>query len=182
VDVLENTKTLTIKCSLVDGLIDAGIVLGTKWNKMEGAMATGTCSTDEWLAQPGYQSFSALARIVLDPADGANFALRLRARRFLIQKVTDDLVVPNIATDRMAAIAGVMAANADNTTVPPAGASPVISTDPKTNKFVVYTNSAAMSFSHGSLLNGGATTPFLLGTARVQTDAISYLFNNIIAP
>src|SRR6185369_4366874 len=30
-DILENTETLEIRCALVNGLIDAGILVGNKW-------------------------------------------------------------------------------------------------------------------------------------------------------
>lgn len=183
VDVLENTQTLAIRCSTVDGLIAAGIITGTPWNKMEGAAATGTCVGDEWKAQPAYLTFSSIARWILDSADGANFAAQVRARRFLIQKVNEDTVVPNSATNTMAALAGLMEQNGDTTlAAPPLNPSPAITDMPKTNKFVKYTNATGFAFSHGSLLTGGTTNEGRLGTVRVQTDAIFYLINNILIP
>ena len=56
--------------------------------------------------QPGYATFSATARWILDPADPANFASKLATKRFLIQEVVGDTVVPNIATERLAALDG----------------------------------------------------------------------------
>lgn len=196
VDVLENTQTLAIRCSTVDGLIDAGIVTGTKWNGISGPggvagpTSTGTCVGDEWKAQPGYLTFSSIARWVLDSSDGANFVGRLPAagKKFLIQKVVGDTVVPNVATDTMAALTGLAAPGAADTTagatLPLTTPSAAITTNLTTSKWVTYTSTAEYVFRHGSLLSGAAnpaapTTPELLGTNRVQLDAITFLSGNL---
>jgi dienelactone hydrolase len=180
VDILENTETLAIRCSTVDGLIDAGIITGTKWNGVSGAGATGTCAGVEWRSQPGYLTFSSIARWVLDSSDGANFASRLAAKRFLIQKVKADTVVPNVTTDNMARLTGFTASVegdvSDNTVALP---SPAILTSPTSNKWLQYTSDANFTFVHGSLLNGGASTEAQRGTKRVQVDAITFLINNV---
>ena len=67
------------------------------------------CADEAWQAQPGYQQFSGVARWVIDPADGANFMSRLATKKFLIQEVVDDQVVPNFATDIEGALAGLIA-------------------------------------------------------------------------
>ncbi len=183
VDVLENTNNLTIRCSTVDGLIDAGIIVGgTKWNGMTGAGATGTCVGTEWRTQPGYLTFSSIARWILDSSDGANFAGRLALRRFLLQKVVGDQVVPNVATESLARLTGMTAWSAGDTAAAnPLPPSAIITTNPKANKWVEYTSNANFEFSHGSLLSG-TTVPQQFATGRIQTDAIVYLVNNILVP
>ena len=233
VDILENTQTLAIRCSLVDGLIGAGILTGMPSSAGAGAL----CLTDEWKTQPGYRQFSAIGRWVLDPADPANFTRKLAAKRFLIQEVVGDLVVPNVATDNEAALTGLMAATADKyfpvctagvraglacgsdaqcpggtcaLQQPPSAA---ITTMPMTNKFTKHvtlapdaaTSFAGNIFGHASLLRppgrcsvtmttvcgepGKATgcpaTEICasspdgnLGTARLQTDLITFLVLN----
>ncbi len=207
VDVLENTANLTIRCSLVDALIGVGVVMGDPFNPAAG---TGLCTTDAWKAQAGYQRFSAIARWALDPADGANFTGKLAVRKFLIQEVVNDQVVPNIATERLAALVGLMAsaAMADPATNPAAVTpSAAITTNPTASKFVRYPNLApnlaasfiGNTFAHSSLLQpaptalppaGDPPVPLtcnpatgvacdgVLGTARMQTDAITFLVTN----
>jgi dienelactone hydrolase len=180
VDILENTENLAIRCSTVDGLIDAGIITGTKWNGVSGAGATGTCAGTEWRSQPGYLTFSSIARWVLDSSDGANFTSRLAAKRFLIQKVKDDAVVPNVATDNMARLTGfTVPADGDATDITVAAPSAPLLTAPQTNKWLQYTSNTNFTFVHGSLLNGGSTIEAQRGTRRVQVDAITYLVNNV---
>ncbi|MBA3397063.1 MAG: hypothetical protein H0T89_30820 [Deltaproteobacteria bacterium] len=192
VDIIENTQTLAIKCSVIDGLIDAGILMGPKYDT-KGTPAdptddTGLCVGDEWKTQPGYRQFSAIARWVLDPADPANFMRRLAGtKRFLIQEVVGDTVVPNLATDRQALLGGLtmplMADPALSGTPPPSAA---ITSMPMTNKFVKYpdlpanagTGFPGNAFTHSSLLRPATGTAGLLGTIRIQTDAITYLVLN----
>lgn len=178
VGILENTQSLPIRCQLVDGLIDAGILQGEKSNLL--AMPpTGLCTTDAWKSQVGYRQFSVIARWVVDPADPANFTRKLAARRFLIQQVDDDKTVPNANSAAMGALTGLTAMTADPLLQlpPPAPtASAAITTNPMTNKYVRYPTTAQNSFEHGSLLipapsgNSG-----VLGTLRMQTDAVTFL-------
>lgn len=200
VDVLENTQTLAIRCTTVDGLIDAGIIMGTKWNGVSGPGgvvgpgSTGTCTTDDWKTQAGYLTFSSIARWILDSSDGANFVGRLPAtgKKFLIQQVVGDTVVPNVATNTMAALTGFTMPAAGDTTFPPAtnppGPSPaIVSAFPPmfSGKWLTYTTTTDYVFRHGSLLSGAAVPSSpqaneLLGTARVQVDAITFLVLNVI--
>lgn len=187
VDILENTQTLPIRCSLVNGLIDAGILTGEKWT----GGATGLCTTDAWKIQPGYRQFAAIGRWILDPADPANFTRKLAARRFLIQEVVGDQVVPNVATRNEGALVGLMPAAADcgtpNASPPPAMLpSAAILNMPMTSKWLQYTNSTAAmcapvgnTFEHASLLRPSGTGPDgRLGTQRLQTDALTFLNAN----
>ncbi len=201
VDILENTATLQISCSLVDSLIDAGILVGDKFNPATG---TGLCSTPAWKDQPGYKQFSVIGRWVIDPADPANFTSRLATKKILIQEVVDDQVVPNVATNNEGALVGLMGMNADcfNPLAGQTAPSAAITTNITSNKFVKYPNIApgtvgctsGNTFTHGSLLrpapsvtgvgtcNPGATGDAFcdgsFGTGRMQTDAITFLFVN----
>lgn len=189
-DILENTQELRIRCLLVDGLIDAGILFGEKSN-LAAMPPTGLCTTDAWKEQPGYRQFSVIGRWVLDPADPANFVGTLRLRRLLMQEVVGDLVVPNQATGIEGMLLGLMPGMADRLSDPgnptPSAA---ITTNPNTSKWVRYANLSDMgagmpanTFHHGSLLSpsplpGPPPPDGVLGTVRMQTDAISYLLLN----
>jgi len=199
VDIVENTPSLAIRCSLVDALISVGVITGTPSNPPQ--YTTGTCTTDAWKAQPSYQQFAAINRWAFDPADGANFTAKLATRKFLLQEVVNDQVVPNIATDNEGALVGLAGAAADPANALSPQASVVITTNPTVNKFVKYLNLAPSSatgfpgntFEHASLLLpattvvsgappcnplSGAGCDGLLGTARLQADAVGFLVRN----
>jgi len=189
VDILENTANLTIRCSLVNSLIDAGIVTGDKFDPVAG---TGLCTTDAWKTQAGYQQFAVIGRWVLDPADGANYTSKLATRKYLIQEVVDDQVVPNIATETEAALVGQAGANADcgalNPSPPPLMIpSAALLANPMMSNFLRYPTvapgtsgcAAGNTYEHASLLrpaNGNADGN--LATVRLQTDAFFFLLNN----
>jgi pimeloyl-ACP methyl ester carboxylesterase len=178
-DVLENTQNLSIRCTLIDSLIDAQILQGEKWNG-DATSPTGLCATDAWKAQPGYQTFAATLRWAIDPADGANFAAMTAQKRVLIQQVVNDQVVPNVATERQGALFGLMPANADPFVGGPA--SLAITMNANMNKWVKYANLPengafpGNTFEHASLLRPAVqATDGVLGTKRLQTDAIEFL-------
>ena len=184
-DILENTENLTIRCSLVDALIDAGILTGAKFDPMAG---TGLCTSQDWQTQPGFQQFRAIARWVLDPADPANFTKMLAMRRFLIQEVVGDKVVPNIATFNEGLLVGLTPSMADVNTgavqpLPPSGA---LTMTPMSNKWLMYGDVPpnppfpGNAYEHASLLRpaAGGSAAGQLGTQRMQTDAIFYLLQN----
>ena len=180
IDILENTGTLAIRCSLVDGLIDAGVLVGDKFDPGQN---TGLCTTDAWKDTPSYQQFASIARWVIDPADAANFTRMLAGRKTLLQEVVGDLVVPNIATDRFGALLQLMPLTADPALSQPVAPSAAITTDPMTQKFVKYpsftTPAPGNTFVHSSLLRpANNNADGILGTARLQTDAITYLILN----
>lgn len=181
-DILENTQTLAIRCSLVDGLIAAGILVGEPFNPVN---MTGLCTTDAWKMQPGYRQFSSIARWVLDPADPANFSRKLIGRRVLLQEVVGDTVIPNIATDRFGALMLLTPENADPATAVPPPPSAAITDMPMEGKFVKYPTLPAAgafpgnTFVHSSLLRPANTNQDgILGTLRLQVDAITYLIFN----
>jgi len=186
VDIIENTESLAIRCSVIDGLIDAGIVTGDKFNP---AGPTGICLGDTWKTQPGYRQFAVIGRWVLDPADGVNFTPDLATRRILIQEVVGDTVVPNVTTETEAALVGLTGLTADpaaSATPPPSAA--IGAPTGGVNKFVRYptlppdagVGFPGNTFSHASLLQPtpGAGLAGQLGTIRLQTDAITFLVLN----
>ena len=204
VDILENTLTPQISCSLVDGLIAAGIIMGTPSDITYDAagnatVTTGTCliqsgQPGDWRTQPGYQQFAGVARWVLDPADGANFVGKfLTQKRFLIEEVVLDQVVPNIATDDEGALVGLTPGMADiSAALPPPASAAIV---PATNIWVRYADLGQASgfpgnaFEHASLLRPSSKTSFngnqfaqpaagVLGTLRLQVDALTFLLLN----
>jgi dienelactone hydrolase len=196
IDIVENTESLSIRCSLVNALIGAGVVMGDIWDP---AMPTvGACLTPEWKSQPAYRQFAVIARWVLDPGDPVNFAAKLATRTTLLQEVMGDKVVPNIATDQLGALSGrmpVAAAPAVSVTPPPVSTPPsavvVGVTTPLWVRYVNLPPDAGVgfpgnSFHHASLLRpneDGAMAPTAaeqLGWLRMQADAIEYLGTNVI--
>jgi hypothetical protein len=189
-DIVENTDTVALRCTLIDALIAAGIVVGDPWDPGAG---TGICLTEDWKTQAGYRTFANIARWVLDPADGANYARKLATRVSLLQEVLGDLVVPNEATDQMGALTGrtaVAAAPATGLALPPPP-SPAIVANPNASKWLTYadlppdpgTGFPGNDYHHGSLLVPPGDPPYTtagrLATAQMQTDAITFLFLNV---
>lgn len=207
-DIFENTDNLVIRCTLVDGLIAAGTLMGEPSNLLANP-PTGLCTTDAWKTQPGYAQFAAIGRWVLDPADPANFVTRLvgsmPSRKFLIQMVTADNVVPNIATQNLAALTGRMSSPARTNGAPPVQPTDAINATMPASKFVTYTNAPpnlgagfpGNTYQHASLLSPAtsvnATNPMtdlcnpttapqfcdgVLATQQMVVDAVRYLTNN----
>ncbi len=186
-DILENTQNLTIRCGLVNALIDAGIVMGSKYPATD-----ALCLTDAWKMQPGYIQFSSIGRWVLDPSDDANFIsphpnfAGLDSKRFMLQEVINDQVVPNVASMAEGALAGLtpQMASVNTGASNPPPPSTAISGSPMTTLWVQYQDVPANgpfpgnAYQHASLLLPAAGTAGLLGTAQMQTDAIFYLLNN----
>jgi dienelactone hydrolase len=178
-DLLENTDTVEFRCPLVNGLIDAGILSGTKWT---GANTDALCLQDKaaWQGQPGYATFAATARWILDPADPANFGSKLATKRFMIQEVIGDTVVPNVTTERLAALTGVAAkaAMADAGT-PPAPSAAITTPTVTENKFIRYMSDVANKYTHSSFIRPADLTPAgVTGFLRMQVDARTWLEGN----
>jgi pimeloyl-ACP methyl ester carboxylesterase len=166
-DTIEHTDNFGLRCQLVDALIDKGVLVGDKWNKSSTA-PTGLCSDESWQMQPGYLQFAPVARWVIDPADGANYMAKLVAKKFFIQEVVDDHVVPNYATDIEGALGGVTPAMADP--YAPGGSSPsaALVAAPTSPKWLRYPTLPATDvstagfgnlFEHPSLLRPAVGTP-----------------------
>ncbi len=216
VDILENTQQVVgFQCPLVDALIDAGSLTcngapctaADKFNPLAPGGPTGLCLTDAWKTDPGYRTFAVIGRWVLDPADPANYGSRLAAKKFLIQRVDDDEVVPNIATDNLGALAGQLRGDASCGIPVGAGFPPsaALAAAPTTSTFLDYLSVApntagcvsGNTFSHGSLLkpeptvvtpavacNPAGGPPFAgcdgsFATQRLQTDAVFFLLANL---
>jgi len=183
VDIIENTDTPSLRCPLVDGLIDSGVLFGDKWNGAN----SGLCMTDTWAQQPGWATFAGTGRWILDPADPANYYKGLTGKSILVQEVANDTVVPNIATTRLAALLGVTAPVAANeytgATVQPVPTSVALGAAPA---LILYSNIAAHgkapgnAFNHGSLLAPAAGSAGSAGTVQMQGDAIAYLVMNLL--
>jgi hypothetical protein len=168
-DILENSDTNEIKCPLVDALIADGVLTGAPWNGQDGSAATGLCTTSDWKTQPSYQQFAQTARWILDPADGANFVSnRLPTKKFLIEEVVGDQVVPNVATDDLGALVGLTPETADpltpqtesnNVQTTLYDPSAVLHAAPTTSQWLRYPTIAAgsgdpwgIAYQHASLL------------------------------
>jgi pimeloyl-ACP methyl ester carboxylesterase len=198
-DILENTKqTAKFQCPLVDALIDAGVVMGDKFDPQAG---TGLCTTDAWKTMPGYQQFAGIARWILDPAEPANYGDWLAPKSFLIQRIHDDDVLPNFATENLGLAAEQI--RGDASCGVPIGASIVPSSvllaAPTESQYLDYLTvlpgdpacPPGNTFGHGSLLQPlpsvtsgscnpatGAACDGTFATVRLQTDAIYFLLNN----
>lgn len=183
-DVIENTMTPQIQCALVNKLVDAGVLMGEKWNPVT-PTTTDICTTGQWKTQPGYATFSAIARWILDPADAANFVDRLLFKPTLIQSVVGDTVVPNIAQQREGGILNLFGpdmpglASSPYNPSAPLSASAAISTNPTGSKYVTYTTDAMHIYTHGSLLKPNPATSLQAGaaSARMQIDFAQFLDN-----
>jgi len=186
-DILENTgQTAAFQCPLVDALIDAGVLMGTKFDPVAG---TGTCTTDAWKSQIGYRQFSAIARWILDPADPANFGDKLAPKKFLLQRINPDEVLPNLATENLGELSGQLRGDAScgvlNPSPPPTMfPSTALLAAPTTSQYLDYMTVPASAscpgntFSHGSLLKPEAGAAGTLATVRLQTDAGYFLISN----
>nr|HEX4314522.1 hypothetical protein [Kofleriaceae bacterium] len=205
-DILENTgDPADISCPLVDALIDAGILTGDKSNSTYDkagnvTVTTGLClDVDQatgiysWREQPGYQQFQAIGRWMLDPGDPANFIAKVRARKVLEEEVIGDLVVSNVAGTNEGELLGLTAGSADPLSLaqlasppPPPTASVATATTSTWLQYhdVAGTGSAdpGIAYEHASLLRPSDKTGNILagvlGTVRLQTDGVTFLFNN----
>ena len=185
-DILENTANPQISCSLVDALIGAGILTGTPSN-LANASNPALCATNAWQQQPGYVQFASVARWILDSADGANYTPKLAHQRFFIQEVVGDQVVPNVATDDEGTLVGLTPATADPFTSASSPASAALVAMITASNWLRYptlpadaaTGFPGNAFQHASLLAPvGPNLAGILGTARVETDALTFLFAN----
>jgi pimeloyl-ACP methyl ester carboxylesterase len=181
-DVIENTDSLAIRCSIVNSLIDAGVLMGDKFNP---TAMTGLCTTDAWKQAPSYRTFANIARWVLDPADAANYGRRLAPRKVLLQKVVGDAVIPNVTTDALGALSGLMSTDAGvATSATPAPSPAAAMMGPRWVTYKEIPANAAAGFpgnlyQHASLLAPATGTAGTLGTIQIQTDAITYLLTNL---
>jgi dienelactone hydrolase len=198
-DILENTEqTAKFQCPLVDALIDAGVLMGAKFDPTAG---TGLCTTDAWKTMPGYQQFAGIGRWILDPADPANFGHWLAPKSFLLQRIHDDDVLPNPTTQNLGLVAAQIRGDASCGVPFPTSIIPssVLLAAPNDSQYLDYLTVApgdpscppGNTFGHGSLLQPlpsvtglacnpgtGANCDGTFATVRLQTDAIYFLLSN----
>jgi dienelactone hydrolase len=189
VQIFTFTQSVGIRCSLLDALIDAGVLMGAKSNMGTNPNALCLDPNFAWRQDPGYLAFASTARWVLDPADGVNYAAAYRAPmgpKVLLQEVIGDAVIPNEATDPWGALLGLMKTPAGVATMAmpmptPAAAMPGSSwIQYKTLPADAATGFPGNTYAHGSLLAPATPdTAGLLGTAQMQTDAITYLVTHL---
>jgi hypothetical protein len=200
ITVLENTDTLTIKCPLIDALIQNGTLPGTLCNvKSDGTCTNpaGSCAQNKpdkpiIFADPSnaaystYQTFATAARWVLDPADSVNFIASMGARiaggklALMLQEVKDDQVLPNEAT----AFLGIFLGKPTPTVAATPAANPPAPTDGVTTpanvlQFLQYVSSDVAKYAHPSLLAPTDAGPGLAGTAQMQVDAVTFLSTHL---
>ena len=168
-DVVENSDNLRVRCSLVDALVRMGVIDGTPFDPATG---TGTCVGQEWKQDPGYRQFAAIARWILDPADGVHFASRtVQQMPIFIQEAEGDSIVPNSVTRAQGMLMGLS---------PESSLEELAPLGPLVPRFFSYKNSDEESYTHQSLLAPEVMDAAgFSGTKRMQTDAITYLLANL---
>jgi len=188
VQVVTDTDSVAIRCPLIDGLITSGVLEGELWNG--GTNPNAACLGEDWKTAPGFVQFAQLARWILDPVDGVNYApayTAASAPSVLLAEVIDDPVVPNSATEAFGALLGPSPERAALATAVPPAPSPAAAL-PGT-RWIRYSNvaaNAALSFpgnaySHGSLLapadpaDDQASGSGELGTLQMQVDTLTFL-------
>jgi hypothetical protein len=191
VQILEFTQNASIRCSFLDALIDGGVLMGAKSKLGTNPNALCLDPNAAWRQDPRYLAFTGAARWVLDPADGVNYASVYRAAmgpKVLLQEEIGDAVVPNEATDPWGMLLGLTKTPAGVATsampMPtPAAAMPGSAwIQYKTLPADPATGFPGNAYAHGSLLAPAPSTPEtagLLGTAQMQTDAITYLVTHL---
>ena len=177
-DLATLTPDKGIKCSIVNGLIDAGILTGTKWDGTNDAAAL--CSGTAWLSDPNFLAFRTAAQWILDPADGLNYAARFLAPtspKLFLQEVQNDQTVPNKVQDNLGLLANLPKTTA-NATPPPQPSAALASSG---DRWIEYDTDTNFIYSHASLTT--ATTPAdpqaaSNGHLQLIDDAIAFLKGN----
>jgi hypothetical protein len=185
VQILSFTATTQIRCPIIDSLIDAGILTGQKSNLGTNPNALCLDPNASWRSDPGFVSFATTTRWVLDPADAVNFAQIYRTPtgpKLVLQEIKGDQVFPNEATDPYGMLLGLTQTPASVATSAMPTPTPVTAMPP--SSWVLYTNVPAdpatmfpgNTYAHGSLLQPATMDAAgLLGTAQMQTDALTFL-------
>lgn len=184
-DLAVNTLDPGIRCSIVDGLIDAGILTGEKLAAdFSNLTTTALCKDSSWQTQPNFQAFRAAAQWILDPADGLNYAERFQvptAPRVFLQEVQNDATVPNIVQKNFGALAGLTMTIANS--VPPPAPSAGLATSG--NRWIEYVTDTNFIYSHASLTTPTSeTSPAAQAAAanghnQLIDDAVAFLKANL---
>jgi hypothetical protein len=189
VQIFAFTASTQIRCSLIDSLIDTGVLQGQKSNLGTNPMALCLDPAAPWRTNPAYQSFAATARWVLDPVDAVNYGAIYRSPtgpKLLLQEVKGDQVIPNEASDPYGMLLGLTKVPAAVATMAMPMATPAAGMPP--SAWIEYSNVPAdpaqmfpgNTYAHGSLLTPATPDAAgLLGTAQMQTDAITYLVTHL---
>lgn len=190
--ILTDTQTDAIRCPLVDGLIDSGVLAGETWDS--GTNPDALCLTEDWKTDPGFVSFATAARWLLDPADGVNhIGAQPEGMRppVLVGEVDGDIVIPNSATQTLTTALGLSSSDAD--VAPSATLEPTLAVLAAGSVWLRYENLDAdpassfpgNAYAHGSLLQPAEPSATMaapsgqLGTLRMQVDAIGYLASHL---
>jgi dienelactone hydrolase len=180
IDLATLTPDLGIKCSIVNGLITAGILTGTLWT---GSNTDALCETTTWLSDPNFLAFRSAAQWILDPADGLNYAARFaqgQAGKILLQEVQNDQTVPNQVQNNFGALASLNKTTA-SAVLPLVASSAAGAT---TNAWIEYDSDSNFSYSHGSLTQAAAP-PAVPSAAednahnQLIADVVAYLQANL---
>lgn len=189
VQIVTFTANTQIRCSILDGLIDAGVLQGTKSNLGTNPAALCLDPAAPWRTDPAFLNFAAIARWILDPVDAVNFTgvyLAASGPKLLLQEVKGDQVIPNEATDPYGSLLGLMKVPASVATSAMPTATPA--SGMAGSSWVQYANIPAdatqmfpgNTYAHGSLLQPATPDAAgLLGTAQMQTDAITFLVTHL---
>lgn len=187
--IVVESGTDAVRCSLVDGLIAAGVVAGELWNG--GTNPLATCLTDEWRSEPGFVEFAAAARWILDPIDPLNYAAAASARPLFLAEIVGDSVIANSATETLGVALGLTPEPAEVAT--PASSAPSAAAVASGSRWLRYSGSAAdpasgfpgNAYNHGSLLApaapgvGMAAGSGELGTLRLRLDTLGFLATHL---
>ena len=183
-----------VRCSLVDGLIAAGVVTGEPWSGGTNPMAA--CLEDGWRSQPRFVEFAAAARWILDPIDPVNYAGPRAAEEsgagpLLLAEIAGDAVIPNSATETLGVALGLTAEPAEPAT--PTTSTPSAAALAPGSRWLRYAGSAADSetgspgnaYGHGSLLAPAAPAAGMaagsgeLGTLRLRLDTLGFFATHL---
>lgn len=187
--VVVESDTDAVRCSLVDALINAGVVQGELWNG--GTNPRATCLGDEWRSQPGFVEFAAAARWLLDPIDPLNYAAPAGAPPVLLAEIEGDAVVANSATQTFGVALGLVPEPAELAT--PASSAPSGAAVAPGSRWLRYVGRAAdpasgfpgNAYDHGSLLAPAAPAAGMgtgsgeLGTLRLRLDTLGFLSTHL---
>jgi hypothetical protein len=188
VQIFSYTDAVEIRCPIIDALIDFGVLSGEKWNLGTNPNALCLAPGAPWRSDPAFMTFAATTRWILDPADGENYASVYSGghRSAMLQEVIDDAVVPNLAALSYGGLIGPQPGPAAVATS--ATPSPSTAAGTAGSQWIQYrtlpadttTGFPGNTYAHGSLLAPADAAPDgVLGTAQMQTDALTYLVSHL---
>ena len=193
VRIFTESEAPSIRCPVVDGLIEAGILAGERWGDSNpGAL----CFQSGWQEEPAFVVFRNLAQWVLDAADPGSFAQRLQRRvaagdvSVMVQQVMGDEVVPNATTETLARALGLGLDRDGDAMLDPVTAAVATTNAPSptseaasgASTWIAYRpvdsddQFAGNAFSHVSIYGVSCENrECWLGTWQMQADAVAFL-------